>query len=230
MFEWAKKVASGATTNLSELGGRLRGGQAGLSGLVDGTHVVTAQGWKPVDTLQVGDFVLTFDNGLQPVAAIHHEEFAPAPSETRADRSAILVPAGALRNRRPLWLMPDLGILVESDIALEDTGDPFAIVPGKALAGHRGIAPGAAEAPLGVTKLGFGEEEVIYVEGGMLVHCPASTDMGTADDDAQAIYKMMEFRAAKFMVACQMDGSEPEGLTYGPEELAGIMAGARAGH
>lgn len=221
MFEWAKKVVGGA----SQLGASNGKSGIGLIGLVQDTHVVTNGGWKPVEALEVGDLVLTFDNGLQPVADLHRENFQPASGQPTADRSPILLPAGALRNRRPLWLMPDQGLLIESEIAMEDIGDPFAIVPAKALAGHRGIASATADGALEVTKIMFEGEEAIYVEGGMLAHCPAPGAPFREGDDIQLVYNFVGFRTAKFMVACQMDGAEPEGLTYGPEELAGIMAG-----
>ena len=39
------------------------------TGLVAGTRIATAMGWRAVEAIAVGDLVLTFDNGLQPVVA-----------------------------------------------------------------------------------------------------------------------------------------------------------------
>ncbi len=198
-------------------------------GFAHGTHVVSNLGWRPVETLQAGDKVLSFDHGMQVLAEVRHEVWSLPEDVAHTAHCPIHVPAGALRNRRPLWLMPDQGILVESDLAMEDLGDPFAVVPAKAFVGHRGIALASPGDHITLTQLVFQRDQVIYVEGGMLAHCPSLGSPVQSALHPQDSYPILPLRAAKFLVDCHMDADEPQGLTYHPEELAAVMTRGAAG-
>ena len=43
-----------------------------LSGFTTGTRIATVAGWRPIESIALGDEVLTFDNGPQPVVAMTH--------------------------------------------------------------------------------------------------------------------------------------------------------------
>lgn len=193
------------------------------SGFIDGTHVVSNLGWQPVEKLNVGDKVLSFDNGMQPITGILHETKYIPEGLHYTDQCPVMIPEGALRNRRPLWMMPDQGILIESDIILDDTGDPFAVVPAKALVGHRGITLAPLGEEVRVTTLTFHQDEVVYVEGGVLAHSAKPCDQHIDQKSFSPAYQTLKLRAAKFVVACHMDDNEPAGLTYHPEEIASVL-------
>lgn len=86
--------------------------------------------------------------------------------------AAVFVPAGALGNSSDLELLPDQGVLIESDAARDFNGDPFAVVPAKSLAGCGGISRIAPRTQVEVITLVFADEQVIYAEGGPSVYCP----------------------------------------------------------
>lgn len=224
MIEWAKKAFGLAElvrgTDAASVDGLLITGQTGF---IAGTHVVSNLGWKAVEKLHVGDRVLSFDRGMQTIADVQHDVRHIPAGLHYTEQCPILIPEGALRNRRPLWLMPDQGILVESDIAMDDTGDPFAIVPAKSLLGHRGITLATPGEQINVTTLAFRNDEVIYVEGGMLAHCPTPRNLLGGDRTQEFEYHVLNLRAAKFLVACHMDDDEPVGLTYHPEEVSEVL-------
>ncbi len=195
----------------------------GQTGFIAGTHVVSNLGWQTVEKLHVGDKVLSFDNGMQPIADIQHDiRHVPARLH-HTDQCPVLIPEGALRNRRPLWLMPDQGIVVESDIVMDDMGDPFAVVPAKALLGHRGITLAPLGEQINVTTLAFRNDEAIYVEGGLLAHCPTPRSLLDGVRSSDPEYRVLNLRAAKFLVSCHMDDAEPAGLTYHPEEIFAVL-------
>lgn len=226
MLEWARKLITPfqAVSHLDEDSGSELVHVDGRSGLIRGTHVVSNLGWRPVETLTVGDRVLSFDNGMRPVTSVEREMVPLPPSVAHTARCPLLVPKGALRNRRDLWLLPDQGLLVESDIAAEDLGDPFAVVPAKSFAGYRGIELRPPAAEIEVISLSFQQDEVVYVEGGMLAHCPLPrSPLDMIQGGMPELYPVMPLRAAKFLVACHMDAEVPEGLTYHPEELMGAL-------
>ena len=114
-------------------GGRLITGQ---SGLLAGTHVASNLGWRKVEALSVGDKVLTFDNAMQTVTGIQRETlWIGEQSQAHPDTLPVLVPRGALHNRCDMWLMPEQGLLIESDVTRDALGDPFAVVTAQALVG-----------------------------------------------------------------------------------------------
>ncbi len=75
MFGLYNKIFGGdPRTHRQEIGGAWGGRstkQSGMaSGLVHGTRVATAMGWREAEAIAVGDLVLTFDRGMQPVRSI----------------------------------------------------------------------------------------------------------------------------------------------------------------
>lgn len=145
-----------------------------LSGLTFGTRVATALGWRPVEAITVGDQVMTFDNGLQMVVAVTRAIHHPAAGDLPAFAVPIHVPIGAIDNDEPLVLLPEQIVMLESDAAETMTGDPFALVPAKALEGFRGVDRIRGIRPVEVISLHFENDEVIYVEGGALLLAPSA--------------------------------------------------------
>ena len=127
-----------------------------------------------------------------------------------------------------LW--PEQGLMVESDAAIDVLGDPFAVVPAQALIGYRGIARAGGYDRLEVTTLAFANDEVVYVEGGMLAHCPRPREILT-DRPApeQPLYDVLNLHDARFLVECL---AEEEGLTgfacAAADEFQGVAPIAQA--
>lgn len=145
-----------------------------LSGLTSGTRIATARGWFPVELLTVGDEVMTFDNGLQPLVAITRGTHFAAAGDMPAFAVPIHVPIGALGNEEPLVLLPEQIVMIESDAAEDLTGDPFALVPAKVLEGFRGIERIRGLRPVDTISLHFETDEVIVAEGSALLLSVAS--------------------------------------------------------
>ncbi|MEX0305544.1 MAG: Hint domain-containing protein [Leisingera sp.] len=140
----------------------------GQGGFLAGTHVASNLGWRGVEALAVGDKVLTFDHGMQPIVELQRETILPGEGELEPARCPLLVPRDALMNRVPLWLMPDQGVLLESELVEDAQGDPFAVVPACALEGYRGIRRMHPGAQLDLVTPRFAQDQVIYLEAGML--------------------------------------------------------------
>jgi len=140
----------------------------GQGGFLAGTHVASNLGWREVEALAVGDKVLTFDHGMQGIVELQRETILPGEGELDPARCPLLVPRDALMNRVPLWLMPDQGVLLESDLVEDAQGDPFAVVPACTLEGYRGIRRMHPGAQLDLVTPRFGQDQVIYLEAGLL--------------------------------------------------------------
>lgn len=194
MFHWGKKKDSGSELESRDGSDLLMTGRAGL---IDGTHVASNFGWRKVETLGLGDKVLTFDHGMQVVTDIQRETAMADPGGMPDECLPVRVPEGVLSNRAELWLMPDQGLLLE----LEDGGyDPFAVVPAWTLIGFRGITRAAPRGAVRTTVLSFASDEVVYAEGGVLLHCPHTAELLDGASDATG-YRMLEPGAARLSLA-----------------------------
>lgn len=138
------------------------------NGLVAGTRIATSSGWRSVEAVAVGDLILTFDNGLQPVVAVTRTPVRQR-QFTHTAALPVLVPAGAIGNTAPMTLLPEQGVMVESDVAEALFGDPFAVVKARDLVGLRGIERSGPMPVDEVITLHFANDEVLHADGGALV-------------------------------------------------------------
>ncbi|WP_425045637.1 Hint domain-containing protein [Primorskyibacter sp. S87] len=223
MIKWKDKAADGvakAVEHNAALEGMLITGNGGF---VAGTRVATSAGWRVAEKLRVGDKVLTFDHGMRPIVDIQRETVNVEDGYLPAAQRPVMVPEHALHNSRALWLMPEQGMLVESEATLDMLGDPFAIVPARALQGFRGINSGIPEGGLQVTTVAFAHDEVIYVEGGLLAFCPEPrcilTEGISEQDD---LYNLLPMSEARPLVEALIALDDAEALSCDVDELVGI--------
>ena len=144
-------------------------------GLIAGTLVATEQGWQPVQDLQPGDRVVTFDNGMQRLKAVRVSTLWTAAAQAPRGLWPLRVPPRALGNRTEIVLLPEQVVLIESDAAETLYGDPFGMVAAGALDGYKGIERTPPAREMTVVTLEFTRDEVVYANGTTLVHCPAPT-------------------------------------------------------
>ncbi len=177
MFGWTKENAQ-TTARMVDATGAYDGAAVGaMTGLVAGTKVATAIGWRPVEAVAEGDQVLTFDGGMQTVVRIQRKPLWNGTGPCPARFWPLEVPAEALGNRETMYLLPEQGVVVESDAAEEFLGDPFALMPAAALDGVRGIARVALMDQVEVITLFFEEDQVVFANSGALFFCPSAHDI-----------------------------------------------------
>lgn len=146
-------------------------------GLLSGTLVANQNGWVSVDTIAPGDMVLTFDNGMQRVAAKHTVTLKRAVVRLR-EAITMFVPNGALGNRKDMNILPMQELIVESDRAEALFGDPFVLMPAYLLEGYKGIHKQNFDEDLQVFSLLFETEQIVHTNGGLLA-------LGQMLDDGQ---------------------------------------------
>lgn len=172
-------------------------------GLVSGTKIASALGWRPVEAVAAGDKVLTFDHGMQVVTDVRRKTFRVNPGANEPRSLPVTVPVGAMGNRVPLTLLPEQGVMVESDAACDAQGDPFAIVPASALVDFRGISSQYNSGDLEIVTLYFAKPQVIYAEAGALIYCPAApVDLLEMFDPTAQVYDMLTAQDAARLVEC----------------------------
>lgn len=181
-------------------------------GIVAGTRIATAMGWREVEAMAVGDRVMTFDHGLRPVVALHRAQLFAGRAQCPRHMMPLAVPVGALGNAAPMLLLPEQNVLVESDLAETVFGDPFALIPAAALEGYRGIDRITPHQRVEVITLHFAEDEVVYANGTGMIHCASArgTSIGTMMEDS-ATYTVLSTDMARAIVA-QMIEIDAQGL------------------
>lgn len=203
MFGWKTQTETLPRRSF-EATGAYDGGLIALThGVIAGTRVASNLGWRDIGALSIGDKVLTFDNSMQEITEIRRTTMWVDAPETPQAHWPVVVPVGALGNRVELTLLADQGVLVESDAASDMYGDPFAIVPAVALVGLRGIMRRAPQQPVEVICIYFAEEQVVYAEGGALLHCPVSLQaLDLFLEAVEPAYDVLGTRDASYLAEC----------------------------
>ena len=140
-------------------------------GLIAGTRVATAIGWRPVEAVTPGDKVLTFDAGLQTVTRVERSSLSGG-GRCPEHLWPMVVPAGALGNQSEMQLLPEQPVMLESDTAEELLGDPFTLMPAAALEGFRGIYRSRPVGEVEVISICFEHDQVVFANIGALFFCP----------------------------------------------------------
>ena len=149
-----------------------------LGGIVAGTLVEGEFGWRAAESLRVGDRLQTLDGGLARILGIDRRNLAP-----QAERSLIHVPGGVFDACSDLWLVPGQHVLVDTVEEADHLG-PYVLVPAIALTSTlaRHTFPEAAVEV--ITPL-FADEEIIFANSGVMLHCPSVIDgAGRYPDDS----------------------------------------------
>lgn len=149
-------------------------------GLAAQTLVATPNGWRTLETICVGDDVVTFDDGVQTVTGVRRRLHPSRPAAITGGRAPLCLPSALIGNSRPLVVAQDQTLLFESDLADTVFGDPFAVVTARQLSrlcDTRGALP---EGDVTLVCLSFASEQMIFVEGNALAHCPAEDSLTSA--------------------------------------------------
>lgn len=132
------------------------------TGIVAGTLVETAEGWCPVEALQIGARVHTLDGGLRPIRALDRHPLRPGSPVVR-------IAGGHFDACSDLTLLPGQPVLLDTlGLAgapwVRVTAAELTVCPGASR--RRSLAPAEAVTPL------FDEEEAIRAHTGVLILCP----------------------------------------------------------
>ena len=148
------------------------------SGLVAATLIDTATGWRAAGSLRRGDRLHSFDGGLRDVIAVNRTWLMPG------EASLLTLPGGILNNAADLALLPGQHLLIDT---WNEAGLPdalMALAPAEALIGLAGTRCHVIADPLEIVTPVFAEEEVIYANGGLLLHCPGAASNPAAPQDS----------------------------------------------
>lgn len=216
MFGW-NKARSGVPTQTQFDATTSAGLEAGL---LSGTKVASAMGWRPVEAITEGDQVLTFDAGLKTVTKVTRIRLWSDEAMTPSQQWPLEVPTGALGNREPIYVLPGQNIMVESDAAEDMYGDPFTLIPAEAIAGLYGVSRVPPRSDQEVIMLHFASDQVVFSETGALFFCPAAEDLvsRTEDEAGTPFYSILPMDEARFL-AVQIEDEITAACTHSPQDV-----------
>ncbi|WP_204113797.1 Hint domain-containing protein [Shimia biformata] len=139
-------------------------------GLVEGTLVATDHGWVPIETVEAGERILTFDGGMQQCVAMIRDQIWSGPS-CPDELWPLRVKRDTIGNRHDMLVMPAQGVLIESDTVTDAFGDPFAVIPGAALEVLQGVTRQEPRASVELFMPVFGEDQMVFADNGALLFC-----------------------------------------------------------
>ena len=133
-----------------------------------GTLIATGRGEVAVETLAVGDLVLTVDRGLQAVRWIGSRRLSPGDLARAPHLAPIRIAAGALGPDLPhqdLTVSPQHRCLVRSKIAERIAGEAEVLVAAKHLLGTPGVSVAPADSPVTYVHILFDRHELVWSNG-----------------------------------------------------------------
>ncbi len=134
---------------------------------VSGTMILTDKGECPVETLKVGDKVLTADAGPQPILWAGQRDLAVC-EHRYSGNLPVCIPAGSLARgvpNRDLFVSPNHRIVLDHPFVALYFHVNEVLAPAKALVGHRGIDIGPVHAPVCYHHTLLANHQVIWANG-----------------------------------------------------------------
>lgn len=150
-------------------------------GLYRETVLQTAEGPRSVARIGAGDLVATFDHGLQPVRLVERFDFARLSGMLPEVYWPLRLPMGMFGNAQDRYVAPEQCLLIESDLAEEEMGDAFVLVPAKVLALLPGVERVKPAPERTIFRLRFDRPELVVTDNGAVLLC----DTGSFFDDWQ---------------------------------------------
>jgi len=143
------------------------------AGIFAGTKIATRNRWTPVEELQLGEKVLTAENGEQVIAEIEVSTLSLASAKANAGQWPLLVPEGAIGNEHAMLVSPDTRLVIEDAAAGVLFGEACVTVRAENLIGYRGISRARVKGELTHVTIRFEDAETLVVEGGVFIDVPA---------------------------------------------------------
>lgn len=220
MYGWSVNVSAQTLASEGLVQNNLGSPDPVGPGIIAGTRVATTLGWCLIETLNEGDELLTFDNGVKRILEIRHKTIWADNTRIHPDVWPVVIPANELGNAQDLMLLPDQGVMLEHATLTDAMGDPFAVVPAQALAGRCGMHRKAPLQGIHVIEIFFAGEEVIYIDGGLMIHCPArgNSMFGSYEPSAGLYPVALAPNALGFLTSCDI---ARRSLTAPGEEASG---------
>lgn len=178
---------------------------APIAGFCEGTEIATPYAWSRVETLEVGDLVLTAEHGAQEIIGIETGALFVSSQRSHAIQWPVHVPEGALGNDSALVMSPAMRVVMEGETAALLFGHDCVSVQANDLIGFRGIHRARVAGPMQQTTLLFEQPQTVTAQGGVFFDIADMNGMHNflplSDRQARLLIRQMgeedrEFRAS----------------------------------
>ncbi len=152
-----------------------------------GTMITTPRGLMPVEDLQVGDLVITADNGLQAIRWIGSKRMTGARMMAYPELRPIRIRKGAFGSdlpERDMWVSPQHRMLVRSASNQLEYGETEVLVPAKALLNDLSITVDYGIRHTTYIHILFDNHEIIFANGTATESFHPGTSSVSAIEDA----------------------------------------------
>ncbi len=156
------------------------------AGLVNGTKVETETGWRRVERLVPGERIHTLDSGLCVLRGVVRASYG-ADLPMVYPEGLTLIPGGALGNCEGFYVLPDQCLMFAGSAVRSMTGRDRTLIAGRDLAGHGHVSLAMPVDGIEVYRLMFDNEEIVFANTGVLMHCPAPEHESTGDSQFHVI-------------------------------------------
>lgn len=133
-----------------------------------GTLLRTPEGARAIETLQVGDVILTVDHGAQPLRWIGTRDVVASTLAHRLELCPVLVRRGAIAENVPdrdMWLSPQHKVVFRGAQAELLFGEAEVLIPVVALVNDRTILVDRSQTSVTYYHLLFDQHELIWANG-----------------------------------------------------------------
>lgn len=133
-----------------------------------GTNLSTPTGSRPIETLTIGDLVITRDNGLQPIRWIGRKIITGARLHAMPHLNPVMIKKNAFGPGAPekdMWLSPQHRVLHESASSMLQFGSREILVPAKGLVNNDTIITDTSQSSVEYIHLMFDNHEIVYSDG-----------------------------------------------------------------
>lgn len=168
-----------------------------------GVLITTPTGEIPVETLKIGDLVITMDNGIQPIRWIGSKKLSGARLHACDHMRPIKIAAGSLGRDLPsrdMWVSPQHRMLVKDPIASALFGHGETLSPAKGMVNGTDITIDRSKTSVQYIHLLFDTHQVIFANGSATesFHPGEASINGLTDAARSEVYSLFpELRANK---------------------------------
>jgi hypothetical protein len=171
-----------------------------------GTHIRTARGERPIETLRIGDQVMTLSGAMRPIRWIGRRRYSKSMVSGNLEVLPVRIRAGALGDgvpRRDLWVSPEHSMWVEG-----------LLIPARALMNDVSIVQEDAMEEVVYLHLEFEAHEVIWAEGALSESYADDQDRERFDNAAEyrTLYPDVVRESTRFCAPRIEEGAELEAV------------------
>ena len=169
-----------------------------LRGIVAGTLVEGEAGWIAAEDLRIGDRLQTLDGGLARIQGLGCRLLG-----VEAETSLIHVPGGCFDACSDLWLVPGQHVLMDTVQDINLTA-PYVLVPATALTVDASVRHSFPQKAVQIIMPLFADEEIIFANSGVMLHCPSVIDGAGRYPDASFFPRLDAACARSFLLGRDM--------------------------